>query len=93
MTTWKAAKRFPRWLNTETSDALKVKTGKGKAILFYNLLPDGNYDERINMLRYQSRKETSISRIYGYGTLSWITQTTEPLQNVVNQINRRTMAS
>jgi hypothetical protein len=46
MTTWKAAKLFPRWLNTETSDALKVKPEKGKAILFYNLLPDGNYDER-----------------------------------------------
>jgi prolyl 4-hydroxylase len=37
---------FPRWLNTETSEALKVKPEKGKAILFYNLLPDGNYDER-----------------------------------------------
>ena len=37
---------FPRWLNAETPHALKVKPEKGKAILFYNLLPDGNYDER-----------------------------------------------
>jgi prolyl 4-hydroxylase len=37
---------FPRWLNTETSAALTVKPERGKAILFYNLLPDGNYDER-----------------------------------------------
>jgi 2OG-Fe(II) oxygenase superfamily len=37
---------FPRWLNAETSQALKVKPERGKAILFYNMLPDGNYDER-----------------------------------------------
>lgn len=37
---------FPRWVNAETSEALKVKPERGKAILFYNLLPDGNYDER-----------------------------------------------
>lgn len=37
---------FPRWINAETSEALLVKPEKGKAILFYNLLPDGNYDER-----------------------------------------------
>lgn len=37
---------FPRWLNGETTDILKVKPEHGKAILFYNQLPDGNYDER-----------------------------------------------
>lgn len=40
---------FPRWLNAETKNkgsALKVKPERGKAILFYNMLPDGNYDER-----------------------------------------------
>jgi prolyl 4-hydroxylase len=37
---------FPRWLNADTNAPLKVKPEKGKAILFYNLLPDGNYDER-----------------------------------------------
>jgi prolyl 4-hydroxylase len=37
---------FPRWVNAETGRALKVKPKKGKAILFYNVLPDGNYDER-----------------------------------------------
>lgn len=36
---------FPLWRNGETSKALEVKPEKGKAILFYNLLPDGNYDE------------------------------------------------
>jgi 2OG-Fe(II) oxygenase superfamily len=37
---------FPRWLNAETPNELKVKPERGKAILFYNMLPDGNYDER-----------------------------------------------
>ncbi|ACI65565.1 predicted protein [Phaeodactylum tricornutum CCAP 1055/1] len=38
---------FPRWLHAdEEGGSLKVKPEKGKAILFYNLLPDGNYDER-----------------------------------------------
>jgi prolyl 4-hydroxylase len=37
---------FPRWKNAETNQPLKVKPEKGKAVLFYNLLPDGNYDER-----------------------------------------------
>jgi 2OG-Fe(II) oxygenase superfamily len=37
---------FPRWLNGNTSDALEVNPKVGKAVLFYNQLPDGNYDER-----------------------------------------------
>jgi len=37
---------FPRWLNGETTEILEVKPEVGKAILFYNVLPDGNYDER-----------------------------------------------
>ena len=37
---------FPRWLNSDTGLSLKVKPQKGKAVLFYNILPDGNYDER-----------------------------------------------
>lgn len=37
---------FPRWMNAETESALKVTPKKGKAILFYNLLPDGNMDDR-----------------------------------------------
>jgi hypothetical protein len=37
---------FPRWLNGETTEILKVTPEPGKAILFYNQLPDGNYDER-----------------------------------------------
>ncbi len=37
---------FPRWLNGETTDVLQVKPEVGKAVLFYNVLPDGNYDER-----------------------------------------------
>lgn len=37
---------FPRWLNGKTQEPLKVKPEAGKAILFYNLLPDGNFDER-----------------------------------------------
>ena len=37
---------FPLWLNAETTEELKVKPERGKAVLFYSLLPDGNYDER-----------------------------------------------
>ena len=40
---------FPRWLHADgksSSSSLKVKPERGKAILFYSLLPDGNYDER-----------------------------------------------
>jgi len=41
---------FPRWARGQDDknarSQLKVKPEKGKAVLFYNLLPDGNYDER-----------------------------------------------
>jgi prolyl 4-hydroxylase len=36
---------FPRWKNAETDEVLKVVPEVGKAILFYNQLPDGNYDD------------------------------------------------
>ena len=36
---------FPRWVNAETGDGLKVKPEKGKAVLFYSFLPDGNLDD------------------------------------------------
>ena len=36
---------FPRWLNAETRKTLSVKPEKGKAVLFYMLLPDGNSDD------------------------------------------------
>jgi prolyl 4-hydroxylase len=36
---------FPRWRNAETSDALKIKPRKGKAIIFFMTLPDGNLDD------------------------------------------------
>lgn len=36
---------FPLWRNAESPHALKVKPEKGKAVLFYNILPDGNFDE------------------------------------------------
>jgi prolyl 4-hydroxylase len=36
---------FPRWFNAETSGGLDVKPEKGKAVLFYMLLPDGNSDD------------------------------------------------
>jgi prolyl 4-hydroxylase len=36
---------FPRWLNAESTDRLKVKPEVGKAVLFYSLLPDGNMDD------------------------------------------------
>jgi len=36
---------FPRWMNAETMGSLDVKPEKGKAVLFYMLLPDGNSDD------------------------------------------------
>jgi len=36
---------FPRWVNAESFDALKVKPEIGKAVLFYSQLPDGNMDD------------------------------------------------
>jgi prolyl 4-hydroxylase len=36
---------FPRWVNGKSFHELKVKPEVGKAILFYDQLPDGNYDD------------------------------------------------
>jgi prolyl 4-hydroxylase len=36
---------FPRWVNAETAKGLTVKPEKGKAVLFYSFLPDGNLDD------------------------------------------------
>lgn len=36
---------FPRYVNAETFDKLKIKPEEGKAVLFYSQLPDGNLDD------------------------------------------------
>lgn len=36
---------FPRWVNAETGKPLEVVPEKGKAVLFYSILPDGNPDD------------------------------------------------
>eukprot|EP00560_Eucampia_antarctica_P004543 CAMPEP_0197834052 /NCGR_PEP_ID=MMETSP1437-20131217/21024_1 /TAXON_ID=49252 ORGANISM="Eucampia antarctica, Strain CCMP1452" /NCGR_SAMPLE_ID=MMETSP1437 /ASSEMBLY_ACC=CAM_ASM_001096 /LENGTH=456 /DNA_ID=CAMNT_0043438465 /DNA_START=376 /DNA_END=1746 /DNA_ORIENTATION=+ len=36
---------FPRWANGETSKGLFAKPARGKAVLFYSQLPDGNMDD------------------------------------------------
>lgn len=36
---------FPRWLNAESFEELRVVPEVGKAILFYSQLPDGNMDD------------------------------------------------
>ncbi len=36
---------FPRWYNGETSRGLEATPKKGKAVLFYSQLPDGNLDD------------------------------------------------
>lgn len=36
---------FPRWINGETPEPLRVKARKCKAALFYSFLPDGNLDD------------------------------------------------
>lgn len=37
--------QFPRWVNAETSEGLNVEPRRGKAVLFYSQLPDGNMDD------------------------------------------------
>lgn len=39
------ATTFPRALTTDLHDGLKVKPNSGSAVLFYNVLPDGNMDD------------------------------------------------
>jgi prolyl 4-hydroxylase len=36
---------FPRSLNKENHDGIKIQPKKGNAIVFYNMLPDGNLDD------------------------------------------------
>eukprot|EP00804_Cyclotella_cryptica_P007319 CCRYP_002562-RB/>CCRYP_002562-RB protein AED:0.10 eAED:0.09 QI:0/0/0/1/0/0/2/0/213 len=36
---------FPRAITTEFHDGVKVQPQSGKAVLFYNVLPDGNLDD------------------------------------------------
>ena len=36
---------FPRWINAETRESLKANPKRGKAVLFYSYLPDGNMDD------------------------------------------------
>ena len=36
---------FPRWVNGKSFHELKVKPEIGKAVLFYDQLPDGNLDD------------------------------------------------
>jgi len=36
---------FPKWENAETEEGLDVVPEKGKAVLFYSQLPDGNMDD------------------------------------------------
>lgn len=36
---------FPRAVNAQFHDGISVKPKKGKAVLFYNMLPDGNMDD------------------------------------------------
>ena len=36
---------FPRWINAESADQIKVTPKIGRAALFYGMLPDGNMDD------------------------------------------------
>lgn len=36
---------FPRAITTQFHDGVKIKPQSGKAVMFYNVLPDGNYDD------------------------------------------------
>lgn len=37
--------QFPRWVNAHTRDGLNAVPKRGKAVLFYSQLPDGNMDD------------------------------------------------
>merc|ERR1712071_204217 len=39
------ATTFPRYVNADTSEPLRVVPKIGKAVLFYSFLPDGNFDD------------------------------------------------
>jgi prolyl 4-hydroxylase len=39
------ATTFPRAITTEFHDGVKIQPQSGKAVLFYNVLPDGNMDD------------------------------------------------
>lgn len=54
---------FPAWLNAETGSPLMVKPERGKAVLFYNMLPDGNYDERSIHAAMPVKKGEKVSRV------------------------------
>jgi len=36
---------FPRAVSTDFHDGIKIKPQSGKAVVFYNVLPDGNFDQ------------------------------------------------
>jgi len=36
---------FPRAVTTDFHDGIKIKAQSGKAVVFYNVLPDGNFDQ------------------------------------------------
>jgi len=36
---------FPRAVTTDFHDGIKIKPQSGKAVVFYNVLPDGNFDQ------------------------------------------------
>jgi len=36
---------FPRAVSVENHDGIRIQPKAGKAVLFYNLLPDGNLDD------------------------------------------------
>lgn len=56
---------FPLWLNAETRDELRVKPEKGKAVLFYSLLPDGNYDDRsLHSARPVTKNEKWLTNLW-----------------------------
>ena len=52
---------FPRWVNGETNSGLRVKPERGKAVLFYSHLPDGNMDD---LSEHAALPVTEVSTIY-----------------------------
>lgn len=66
---------FPRAVNSQFHNGIKIKPWKGEAILFYNILPDGNFDD---LSQHGSEKVLSGEKVYMH-TLKYAHSLCRPL--------------
>jgi prolyl 4-hydroxylase len=66
---------FPIWRNGQTKEALAVKPEKGKAVLFYNVLPDGNFDQlSLHEARPVKRGEKMLTNLWVWDPIMDVSQ-------------------